>query len=72
MQVFEVEDWMAVRPNCAYIIPPDRGMDFLNGELQLPEPRRAQRGCKVVRTEFGPEFGPCFQFSFLLKKPCAG
>jgi two-component system CheB/CheR fusion protein len=38
MQVFEVEDGMTVRPNCAYIIPPNRDMAFLNGTLQLLEP----------------------------------
>jgi two-component system CheB/CheR fusion protein len=38
MQVFEVEDGMAVRPNCAYIIPPNRDMAFLNGTLQLLQP----------------------------------
>ncbi|MDP1928869.1 MAG: chemotaxis protein CheB [Thiobacillus sp.] len=26
MQVFEVEDGMVVRPNCTYIIPPNRGL----------------------------------------------
>lgn len=38
MQVFEVEDGMTVRPNCVYIIPPNRDMAFLNGKLQLLEP----------------------------------
>jgi len=38
MKVFEVEDGMAVEPNCAYIIPPNRDMAFLNGKLQLLEP----------------------------------
>ncbi len=38
MAVFEVEDGMRVRPNCAYIIPPNRDMAFLNGALQLLEP----------------------------------
>jgi two-component system CheB/CheR fusion protein len=38
MEVFEVEDGMAVRPNCAYIIPPGRDMAFLGGTLQLLEP----------------------------------
>jgi two-component system CheB/CheR fusion protein len=38
MQVFEVEDGMAVQPNCAYIIPPNRDMAFLDGTLQLLEP----------------------------------
>ena len=45
MQVFEVEDGMVVQPNCAYIIPPNRDMAFLNGSLQLLEPAspRGQR-----------------------------
>ncbi|MBV5308359.1 CheR family methyltransferase, partial [Chromatium okenii] len=38
MQVFEVEDGMVVQPNCAYIIPPNRDMLFINGALQLIEP----------------------------------
>ena len=45
MQVFEVEDGMEVRANCAYIIPPNRDMALLNGSLQLLEPvaKRGQR-----------------------------
>jgi two-component system CheB/CheR fusion protein len=45
MHVFEVEDGMIVRPNCAYIIPPNRDMAFLNGTLHLMEPAspRGQR-----------------------------
>ena len=46
MQVFEVEDGMAVQPNCAYIIPPNRDMAFLNGTLQLLEPA-APRGQRL-------------------------
>jgi len=38
MEVFQVADGVAVRPNCAYIIPPNRDMAFLNGTLQLLEP----------------------------------
>ena len=38
MEVYEVVDGMQVRPNCAYIIPPNRDMAFLNGTLQLLEP----------------------------------
>ncbi|WP_286820157.1 chemotaxis protein CheB [Desulfobacter sp. UBA2225] len=38
MEVFEVEDGMAVKPNCTYIIPPNRDMAFLNGTLQLLDP----------------------------------
>ena len=46
MQVFEVEDGMAVQRNCAYIIPPNRDMAFLNGALQLLEPT-APRGQRL-------------------------
>ncbi len=38
MEVFEVEDGMKVKPNCTYIIPPNRDMAFMNGALQLLEP----------------------------------
>ena len=47
MQVFDVEDGMVVRPNCAYIIPPNRDMAFLNGTLQLLEPS-APRGQRLT------------------------
>jgi two-component system CheB/CheR fusion protein len=43
MEVFEVEDGMVVRPNCTYIIPPNRDMAFLGGALQLLTPS-APRG----------------------------
>ena len=45
MKVFEVRDGMTVEPDCAYIIPPNRDMAFLNGTLQLLEPteRHSQR-----------------------------
>ena len=46
MQVFEVEDGMAVRPNCVYIIPPNHDMAFLNGTLHLLEPA-APRGQRL-------------------------
>jgi len=46
MQVFEVADGMAVKPNCAYIIPPNRDMAFLNGNLQLLDPA-APRGQRL-------------------------
>jgi two-component system CheB/CheR fusion protein len=38
MKVFEVVDGLEVQINCAYIIPPNRDMAFLNGTLQLLEP----------------------------------
>jgi two-component system, chemotaxis family, CheB/CheR fusion protein len=45
MQVSEAVDGVVVQPNCAYIIPPNRDMAFLNGTLQLLEPAspRGQR-----------------------------
>jgi two-component system CheB/CheR fusion protein len=46
MQVFEVKDGMRVEPNCAYIIPPNRDMAFLDGTLQLLEPS-APRGMRL-------------------------
>ena len=46
MQVFDVEDGVVVRPNCIYIIPPNRDMAFLNGTLQLLEPS-APRGQRL-------------------------
>jgi two-component system CheB/CheR fusion protein len=46
MQVFEVEDGMTVKPNCTYIIPPNRDMALLNGTLQLIEPS-APRGYRL-------------------------
>ena len=37
MEVFEVEDGMQVRPNCVFIIPPNRDMALMNGVLHLLE-----------------------------------
>ena len=38
---------MAVQPNCAYIIPPNRDMALLSGTLQLMEPS-APRGQRLL------------------------
>ncbi len=46
LEVFEVEDGMPVRPNCAYIIPPGRDMALLDGHLHLLEPS-APRGQRL-------------------------
>jgi two-component system CheB/CheR fusion protein len=43
MEVLEVEDGVTVRPNCAYIIPPNRDMALSDGRLHLSEPA-APRG----------------------------
>jgi two-component system CheB/CheR fusion protein len=46
MQVFEVADGMVVKPNCAYIIPPNHDMEFLDGKLKLLSPA-APRGQRL-------------------------
>ena len=46
MEVLEVEDGMIVRPNCTYIIPPNRDMALLNGSLKLLKPT-APRGHRL-------------------------
>jgi two-component system CheB/CheR fusion protein len=46
MQVLEVKDGMKVQCNCAYIIPPNYDMVFLNGVLHLKEPS-APRGHRI-------------------------
>jgi two-component system CheB/CheR fusion protein len=46
MAVFEVQDGMAVRPNCVYIIPPNHDMAFISGSLQLLKPS-APRGQRL-------------------------
>ncbi len=46
MQVFEVEDGMVVKPDCAYIIPPNHDLAFLDGVLHLFEPA-APRGQRL-------------------------
>jgi two-component system CheB/CheR fusion protein len=46
MQVFEVTDGIEIQVNCAYIIPPNRDMAYLDGRLQLTEPT-APRGQRL-------------------------
>lgn len=38
MPVVEAEDQMRVRPNCVYVIPPNRDMSIFHGALQLTFP----------------------------------
>jgi two-component system CheB/CheR fusion protein len=38
MPVAQALDQQQVKPNCVYIIPPDRDMALLNGVLQLSQP----------------------------------
>src|ERR1700692_3833688 len=46
MEVFEVEDGMVIKPNCTYIIPPNRDMALVNGALHMLEPTLA-RGIRL-------------------------
>ena len=38
MKVLQVKDGMAVKPNCVYVIPPNKSMSILKGVLYLFEP----------------------------------
>ena len=38
MTVFQVKDRMRVKPNCVYVIPPNKDMSILHGVLHLFEP----------------------------------
>jgi two-component system, chemotaxis family, CheB/CheR fusion protein len=42
MQVFQVKDCMVVRPNCVYVIPPNKTMSLLRGVLHLHKPVQAR------------------------------
>ena len=46
MDVFQVSDRMHVRPNCVYVIPPNKSMSILKGVLYLFEPIEA-RGLRL-------------------------
>jgi two-component system CheB/CheR fusion protein len=46
MEVFQVRDRMKVRPNCVYVIPPDKDMSILHGVLHLFKPREV-RGLRL-------------------------
>jgi two-component system CheB/CheR fusion protein len=46
MEVFQVKDRMAVKPNCVYVIPPNKSMSILKGVLYLFEPIE-ERGLRL-------------------------
>ncbi|MDD2735914.1 MAG: chemotaxis protein CheB [Desulfuromonadaceae bacterium] len=46
MEVFQVSDRMKVKPNCVYVIPPNKDMSILHGVLHLFEPT-ALRGLRL-------------------------
>jgi len=46
MKVLQVRDLMKVKPNCVYVIPPNRDMSILHGVLHLFEPT-APRGLRL-------------------------
>ncbi|HEY2978908.1 MAG TPA: chemotaxis protein CheB, partial [Burkholderiaceae bacterium] len=43
MQVFEVENGMAVHPNCTYIIPPNHDLDLVQGALFIKQHDRQRK-----------------------------
>jgi chemotaxis methyl-accepting protein methylase len=51
MDVFQVHDHMKVKPNCVYVIPPNRDMSILHGVLHLFEPS-ATRGLRLPIDSF--------------------
>ncbi len=46
MRVFQVKDRMAVKPNCVYVIPPNKTMSIIKGVLHLYKPVEA-RGMRL-------------------------
>ena len=46
MEVFQVKDRMRVKPDCVYVIPPNKDMSILHGVLHLFEPT-APRGLRL-------------------------
>jgi chemotaxis methyl-accepting protein methylase/PAS domain-containing protein len=46
MEVFQARDRMKVRPDCVYVIPPNKDMSILHGALHLFEPAAA-RGLRL-------------------------
>jgi len=46
MQVLQVKDRMAVKPDCVYVIPPNKSMSILKGVLHLFEPMES-RGLRL-------------------------
>ena len=46
MEVIQASDWMEVKPDCVYVIPPNKDMSILHGVLHLFEPA-APRGLRL-------------------------
>jgi two-component system CheB/CheR fusion protein len=46
MNVFQVKDGMSAKPNCVYVIPPNKSMSILKGVLYLFEPLE-ERGLRL-------------------------
>ncbi|MDA8431163.1 MAG: PAS domain-containing protein [Geobacteraceae bacterium] len=46
LEVFQVRDRMRVKPNCVYVIPPNKDMSILHGVLHLFDPT-APRGLRL-------------------------
>jgi two-component system, chemotaxis family, CheB/CheR fusion protein len=46
IKVYQAKDHMVVKPNCVYVIPPNKSMSILNGKLYLFEPQEI-RGLRL-------------------------
>src|ERR1035437_6515366 len=46
MPVFQIKDRMKVKPNCIYVIPPNKSMSILKGALHLFDPMES-RGLRL-------------------------
>jgi two-component system, chemotaxis family, CheB/CheR fusion protein len=46
MEVFQAKDRMPIKPDCVYVIPPNKSMSVLNGKLHLFDPVEA-RGLRL-------------------------
>jgi two-component system CheB/CheR fusion protein len=52
MKVSEVIDGTVVKPNCVYIIPPNKDLNIFHGILQLTEPKEARAKRKTIDSFF--------------------
>ncbi len=52
MNVSEVSDGMVVKPNCVFIIPPNKDLNILDGKLQLIEPKKFRTNKKTIDSFF--------------------
>lgn len=52
MKVTEIADGTIVKPNCVYIIPPNKDLSIFHGMLQLTEPKESRGKRKTIDSFF--------------------